>query len=159
MKKIVILFLACACVSQGHAEKYDHSGTMEYQAGKVKNLIEGRTDLYYAGDYICTPGSEHYAPDCRKSTEWWVTEEESYTSVILDDGTTIIVTRGTDPLNVFSQLTVKWELPLLEKTETPTQTTFRYRLGKTKNGVQGIDIEGVGKGYYKFPDRAVHQDQ
>ena len=77
-----------------------HEATVAYHGPRMRNLIEGRTDLYYSGDYVCTPGSEHYAPDCRKTTDWWITESESYAEVVLEDHTILIVTSSVPCLKV-----------------------------------------------------------
>jgi len=98
---IVLLLAGSASLAK---TKYDHIGKMVYHSPVVKNLLEGRTDLYYDdnfyGDsYICTPGDEHHAPDCRKQIDWLLVVKESYVDVILDDGKTLIVNEreiGTD---------------------------------------------------------------
>jgi hypothetical protein len=96
-KLVLLMAVATLAMPAAFAKKkprliYDHTATMVYHAAKVRNLIEGRTDLYHAGEYTCTPGDEHYAPDCRTYTDWFVTEAVSYTEITLDDGTEIVVT-------------------------------------------------------------------
>jgi len=77
-----------------------HEATVAYHGPRMRNLLEGRADLFYDGDYVCTPGSEHYAPDCRKTVDWWVTESESYAEVVLEDHTILIVTSSAPCLNL-----------------------------------------------------------
>jgi len=147
-----IVVAAALLVPSAQADKYNHIGTLESHAPKMKDLIEGRTDLYYAGEYICTPGSEHYAPDCRKITDWFVKTRDGYTTFTLDDGTVLVNTDSdsTDFNSVFFRLA-----PFT----SPGSSHFLYHLGKIKNGMQEIDLKGAGKAYYKLPDRTVHKDQ
>ncbi len=94
---VILLAVATFGASAAFAKKkpriiYDHTATMTYHGPNVKNLLDGRTDLYYAGDYTCRPGSEHYAPDCRLSTDWYITVAVSYIEIRLEDNTEIAVT-------------------------------------------------------------------
>lgn len=142
---LVALIASCAQAKK----KYDHLGKVEYHPPQQRDLLAGRTDLFYDGDYICTPGDEHHAPDCRKN--WWVIDAEGYRKITLDDGTQFLVfDKETD--SVFSLVPLDRGHP----------TVFRYRLGKTKKDwmkFQEIEIEGVGKGYYEPLDKTAPQDQ
>jgi hypothetical protein len=130
--------------------KYDHWGKAEHHSSQSRYLLAGRTDLFYSGDYTCIPGDEHHAPDCRQ--DWWVIDALGYTNVALEDGTQIVVfDSDIDINNVFDRLPV-----LRDKT---AQLAFRYRLGKLKDGMQEIEIEGVGKGYYKPLNKTAPRDQ
>jgi hypothetical protein len=97
----VLLLLTASCFAK---PKYDHIGKMIYHAAELKYLLEGRTDLYYDdnfyGDrYICTPGDEHHAPDCRKDVDWYATVKPSWTEIVLDDGTKVNISLPPPLLN------------------------------------------------------------
>jgi hypothetical protein len=151
---VLILLLALLPVAPAAyaRTKYDRSGKVEYHPRQMRDLLAGRTDLFYDGDYVCTPGDEHHAPDCRKN--WWVIDAEGYRSVTLDDGTQILVfDNAADMNNVFARVPVSYSAK-------PAQSTFHYHLGKIKNGMREIEIEGVvGKGYYKPWDVLAPSDQ
>jgi hypothetical protein len=94
---ILLLILLCdlLCFAK---PKYDHTAKVTYRAEQkhLKYLLEGRDDLYYDDSYygdswVCTPGDEHHAPDCRKSQDWYVYEIDRAASVklVLDDGRSI----------------------------------------------------------------------
>lgn len=98
MKKVILLVILLLVSNSGFAKKkpksqpvYDHVGHIAYHPGTFHDLLEGRNDLFYDGDYTCTPGTEHYAPDCRKHTDWVVTEMIAYNEVSLDDGSILII--------------------------------------------------------------------
>jgi hypothetical protein len=93
------------------AKKYDHVGKMVYYPGKMKNLLEGRNDVYHAGDYDCLPGDEHNAPDCRKLIEWKVWEQKPKTVFTLEDGKTLeeVETVICPYDDNFCQLASNWE--------------------------------------------------
>jgi hypothetical protein len=94
MKKLtlmMLLMLMLAPSATAKKSKYNHAATMTHHGAKVTSLIEGRKDLYYSGDYICTPGSDQYAPDCRLQSDWFVVDAVSYDDVLLEDGSQIII--------------------------------------------------------------------
>jgi hypothetical protein len=70
---------------------YNLVAKMTYHAPHVKDLREGRTDLFYDGDYTCTPGDEHHAPDCRTYDGWLLETQASFTDIFLADGRRIII--------------------------------------------------------------------
>jgi hypothetical protein len=128
----------------------------------VRNLLADipESQLFHSGEYICLPGDANHAPTCKK--DWYVTEKESYTDVILADGTLFRVEHNSAASSVITRVAVEWSLaendkamkPLMTEAchegicthgkmgQTPTEGTFRYRLGKTgKDGAQEIEVE------------------
>jgi hypothetical protein len=80
VKRLAVFLLFCDLLCFARP-KYDHTAKVTYRAEQkhLKYLLEGRDDLYYDDSYygdnwICTPGDEHHAPDCRKSQDWYVYE-------------------------------------------------------------------------------------
>jgi hypothetical protein len=61
----VIVLMSAAC---GFAEKYPLVMSAIYTKGKSVNLHSGK--MYHSGEYECTEGDEHNAPDCRTILEW-----------------------------------------------------------------------------------------
>jgi hypothetical protein len=183
MKSLILLTVIFLAAQFALAkDKYDHIGRIDFYPGTVKYLLEGRTDLHYAGDYTCTPGTDNYAPDCRKAEDWYQTTAHSFTFITLEDGTTIRVSEDPeDYMNVFTRVETQWSLAQNDMQQASTravlkqvhsqpgysdaeeakaisasmagprsnQGTFRYRLGKFKNGQQEIEIEAIGKGHYR----------
>lgn len=152
---ILLTFVLAGPSSYGKTQaKYNHVGKVEYHPPQTRDLLAGRTDLFYDGDYICTPGDEHHAPDCRKN--WWVIDAQGYKTITLDDGTQILVfDNNIDLDNVFNRLPIPNCRP-------PCSSTFRYRLRKIKKDwmkFQEIEIEGIGKGYYQPLEGTAPQDQ
>jgi hypothetical protein len=157
------------------AKKYDHVGKMVYYPGKMKNLLEGRNDVYHAGDYDCLPGDEHNAPDCRKFTDWMVWEQKTKTAFTLEDGKVLEeVETGACPYgDNFCQLASNWAIAralsayktasatdsiqsiqhLQGSTPTPfvddrqVEGTFLYRIVRKKHdpSVYGVVIDYVMK--------------
>jgi hypothetical protein len=141
------------------------TGKIVDHPAKVRDLLANvpESEQFHDGEYICLKGDANHAPDCRKITDWFVTEQESYTDVILADGQLLRVERTADALNIFTVLVVHWSLGEMEKAEgdsgkitctqgvcspgkagppAPTAGTFRYKLGKMrKDGLQEIEIE------------------
>lgn len=102
MKLLFVLLTVFATVPALAKGRFDGNGSITYHAEKLRNAIEGRNDLYYSDDYICTPGTDHYAPMCRTANEWYFTEEAEYAEVALDSGEKFILTKATcaSPLNI-----------------------------------------------------------
>lgn len=107
MKRLAVflLFSDLLCFAR---PKYDHTAKVTYRAEQkhLKYLLEGRDDLYYDDSYygdnwICTPGDEHHAPDCRKSQDWYVYEVDRRGSValVLDDGRSMTLVADPEVAN------------------------------------------------------------
>jgi hypothetical protein len=123
---VVLLVIATLAASPALAKKkppvsYDHTATMTYHDSKVRNLLDGRTDLYYSGDYTCTPGSEHFAPDCRLYRDWFHTDVVSYIEIVLENGETIVVTDSVCEAPADCQKLEAWDH---EKVQTTLRRTF-----------------------------------
>lgn len=114
-----LLFVSLAFCQYTFAKKKpanDHVGKAVYHELKLENQLAhyDPDKLYHVGDYICTPGTEHYAPDCRTSTDWFVKTQSPYAEITLDDGRKAIVPfegptpgeimleDGTDPMRLYS---------------------------------------------------------
>lgn len=92
---IFLLLISSPCFAK-HKPKpkpisFDHVGTVTYHAAHVKYLLEGRTDIFHDGEYECTPGDEHHAPDCRTFTDWNIVTRKEFTEISLDDGRRVIL--------------------------------------------------------------------
>jgi hypothetical protein len=123
---VLLLAVAMFAVPSAFAKKkpsvsYDHTATMTYHDSKVRNLLDGRTDLYYVGEYTCTPGSEHFAPDCRLYRDWFHTDVVSYIEIALEDGETIVVTDSVCEAPADCRKLEPWDH---EKVQTTLRRTF-----------------------------------
>jgi hypothetical protein len=122
-----------------------HKGRVVYVWGTMRDLTAGRTDLYHSGEYTCTPGTEHYAPDCRKAQGWFVREGERIDAT-LEDGTVVAVDWGDATTEVFQTLMIK------RKLVTGGTLEFEYRLRHRRaSGPDEINIKGVDSKWYPMP--------
>jgi hypothetical protein len=95
MKKAVFLLVILLWISPCFAKRkpkfaFDHTGTITYHIPPRRYALEGRTDLYESGDYVCAGGDEHHAPDCRKISEWFFRDPVSI-DISLEDSTKISI--------------------------------------------------------------------
>ncbi len=72
MKKLIAaIAITLALTSSAFAgEKYPLTMTAIYTEGHNRPYEQQEKHDYTSGDYECTAGDEHNAPDCRTSTEW-----------------------------------------------------------------------------------------
>jgi hypothetical protein len=102
MRKWLSIFLltgcSLVCVAQSvvptlwtpNSDKYDHVGKMTFTPGVKKNLLDGRDDVYYSGDYACVGGDEHHAPNCDKLEMWIIWVVIPHTTFELEDGKKLV---------------------------------------------------------------------
>jgi hypothetical protein len=122
-----------------------HKGRVVYVWGTMRDLTAGRTDLYHSGEYTCTPGTEHYAPDCRKAQGWFVREGERIDAT-LEDGTVVAVEWSDPTTSVFQTLMIKRNLV------TGGTLDFEYRLRRRRGfDLDEINIKGVDSKWYPLP--------
>lgn len=147
-----------------------------------------KSSLYHVGDYTCLPATSNEAPYCAKDEHWYKVVQRSYTVIILENSDTITVHElGQDPVDselrsggsVFSWLTLAWEKSFdsqimqmspchgsfcapepkpMQGIPDGAKAEFHYRLGKVKNGIQEIEIEGLehlGPGWYRPKQHAL----
>jgi|SRR5580704_77881 hypothetical protein len=165
--KHVALALILMVGSLAHATRYKLVGQMEKHPDSApKDLLGGMQDLYYSGEYVCMPGSEHHAPDCRKPEDWVVTDVGT-TTITLQDGTTFEVeSNGRARKSVFDRVVDKWVTGRLVRNAlsqhydpeyygAAARGTFRYRVRKVKKVAYEIDIKGIGKGPYPTNNKSV----
>jgi hypothetical protein len=95
MRRAIFVLLISSLAFAKHKPKpapvYDHVATMTYHAAHYKYLLEGRTDIFYDGDYECTPGDEHHAPTCATHFDWMIETQKEFKEINLDDGRRVIV--------------------------------------------------------------------
>src|SRR5208337_4337560 len=72
MKKLIAaIAITLALISSAFAgEKYPLTMTAIYTKGHNRPYEQQEKHDYTSGDYECTKGDEHNAPDCRTSVEW-----------------------------------------------------------------------------------------
>jgi len=134
MKNGAVLLLTCLLCLPAFGRKkeklaFTHTGEVIAHAAVKVFALSHRDDLFYAGDYVCLPGDEHHAPDCRTYLDWSVIDKFAYTEIRLDDKSAIIVCfcqeeaqhepwrhdattttiRALDPDNDLTLLALRWE--------------------------------------------------
>lgn len=94
---VILLLVSTNAFCKKKPKPVEHIGQMTYHAETFHSLLEGRSDLFEDGDYVCLPGDEHHAPTCKTRADWIVTDAFGYVEIKLDDGSTVVVTDNPGP--------------------------------------------------------------
>jgi hypothetical protein len=167
MKTIIAVLLGLALAGSASAADWQ-TGKIIKHPGKGHFIwtLTPASELYYVGEYVCTPGGDNYAPTCYAPGEGFITEQEDYTELIFADGEVVRVEKSTRNDSIYRHLAesgtamapaiqtcTKGICGFSSAGKLATEGTFRYKLSKKRNGTQEVELEIPKHDYWGCRDR------